>query len=474
MAFESLTERLQQAMSKLRRKGKVTEADVREMMREIRLALLEADVNLQVVKEFTKNVRERAIGVEVLESLSPAQQIVKIVDEELTKTLGSETVGLEKNPRIPTVIMMAGLQGAGKTTFAGKLANHLMKTENARPLLIAGDVYRPAAIDQLKVLGQQLSVPVFDMGTDVSPVEIVRQGMELAREKKNDYVLIDTAGRLHIDENLMEELQQIKEVAQPNEILLVVDAMTGQDAVNVADSFNQQLGITGVVITKLDGDTRGGAALSIRSVTGAPIKFTGTGEKLTDLEIFHPDRMSSRILGMGDMLTLIEKAQQDYDEKKAEELAQKMRENSFDFNDFIEQFDQLENMGPLDDLMKMIPGMSQVPGLENFKLDPKDVARKKAMVYSMTPAEREDPDLLNPSRRRRIAAGSGNSVVEVNRMIKQFKESRKMMQQMSNGNLNNIPGMDQMFGGGVKGKLGKMAMNRMVKKNKKKKKKKKK
>lgn len=474
MAFESLTERLQQAMSKLRRKGKVTEADVREMMREIRLALLEADVNLQVVKEFTKNVRERAIGVEVLESLSPAQQIVKIVDEELTKTLGSETVGLEKNPRIPTVIMMAGLQGAGKTTFAGKLANHLIKTENARPLLIAGDVYRPAAIDQLKVLGQQLSVPVFDMGTDVSPVEIVRQGMELAREKKNDYVLIDTAGRLHIDENLMEELQQIKEVAQPNEILLVVDAMTGQDAVNVADSFNQQLGITGVVITKLDGDTRGGAALSIRSVTGAPIKFTGTGEKLTDLEIFHPDRMSSRILGMGDMLTLIEKAQQDYDEKKAEELAQKMRENSFDFNDFIEQFDQLENMGPLDDLMKMIPGMSQVPGLENFKLDPKDVARKKAMVYSMTPAEREDPDLLNPSRRRRIAAGSGNSVVEVNRMIKQFKESRKMMQQMSNGNLNNIPGMDQMFGGGVKGKLGKMAMNRMVKKNKKKKKKKKK
>jgi signal recognition particle protein len=473
MAFESLTDRLQQAMSKLRRKGKVTEADIKEMMREIRLALLEADVNLQVVKEFTKNVRDRAIGVEVLESLSPAQQIVKIVDEELTRTLGTEAVGIQKNPKIPTVIMMVGLQGAGKTTFAGKLANHLIKTENARPLMIAGDVYRPAAIDQLKVLGQQLDVPVFDMGTEVSPVEIVRQGMELAREKKNDYVLIDTAGRLHIDEALMEELAQIKELATPNEILLVVDAMTGQDAVNVADSFNQQLGITGVVITKLDGDTRGGAALSIRSVTGAPIKFTGTGEKLTDLEIFHPDRMSSRILGMGDMLTLIEKAQQDYDEKKAEELAQKMRENSFDFNDFIEQFEQLENMGPLEDLMKMIPGMSQVPGLENFKLDPKDVARKKAMVYSMTPAERQDPDLLNPSRRRRIAAGSGNSVVEVNRMIKQFKESRKMMQQVSKGNLNGIPGMDQMFGGGVKGKLGKMAMNRMVKKSKKKKKKRK-
>ncbi len=368
--------------------------------------------------------------------------------------------------------MMAGLQGAGKTTFAGKLANHLIKTENARPLMIAGDVYRPAAINQLKVLGQQLDVPVFDMGTDVSPVEIARQGLALAREKKNDYVLIDTAGRLHIDENLMEELKQIKDLAQPNEILLVVDAMTGQDAVNVAESFNQQLGITGVVITKLDGDTRGGAALSIRQVTGAPIKFTGTGEKLTDLEVFHPDRMSSRILGMGDMLTLIEKAQQDYDEKKAEELAQKMKENSFDFNDFVEQIDQVMGMGPIEDLLKMIPGMIQMPGIENVKVDPKQIARQKAMVYSMTPAERENPDLLNPSRRRRIAAGSGNSVVEVNRMIKQFKESRKMMQQMSKGNMN-IPGMDQMFGGGVKGKLGKMAMNRMVKKQKKKKKKRK-
>lgn len=472
MAFESLTERLQAAMSKLRRKGKITEADVTEMMREIRLALLEADVNLQVVKQFTKQVRERALGVEVLDSLSPAQQIVKIVDEELTKTLGSETVGIEKSPKIPTVIMMAGLQGAGKTTFAGKLANHLIKTEKARPLMIAGDIYRPAAIDQLKVLGQQLDVPVFDMGTDVSPVEIVRQGMEVAREKKNDYVLIDTAGRLHIDEELMGELSQIKEIAQPNEILLVVDAMTGQDAVNVAQSFNEQLGITGVIITKLDGDTRGGAALSIRQVTGAPIKFVGTGEKLTDLEVFHPDRMSSRILGMGDMLTLIEKAQQDYDEQKAEELARKMKENSFDFNDFIEQLDQVMGMGPLEDLLKMIPGMSQVPGIENVKVDPKDVARKKAMVFSMTPAEREDPDLLNPSRRRRIAAGSGNSVVEVNRMIKQFKESRKMMQQMSKGSM--PAGMDQMFGSGVKGKMGKMAMKQMMKKTGKKKKKKKK
>ncbi|BCA86138.1 signal recognition particle protein [Enterococcus saigonensis] len=470
MAFENLTERLQQAMSKLRKKGKITEADVTEMMREIRLALLEADVNLKVVKEFVKNVRERAVGTEVLDSLSPAQQIVKIVDEELTKTLGSETEGLNKSPKIPTVIMMVGLQGAGKTTFAGKLANQLIKTEKARPLMIAGDVYRPAAIDQLKVLGQQLNVPVFDMGTDVSPVEIVRQGMELAREKKNDYVLIDTAGRLHIDEKLMDELKQIKEIAQPNEILLVVDAMTGQDAVTVADSFNQQLGITGVVITKLDGDTRGGAALSIRQVTGAPIKFTGTGEKLTDLEVFHPDRMASRILGMGDMLTLIEKAQQDYDEKKAEELAKKMKENTFDFNDFIEQMDQVMGMGPLEDLLKMIPGMSQMPGIENVKVDPKQIARQKAMVMSMTPVERENPDLLNPSRRRRIAAGSGNSVVEVNRMIKQFKEARKMMQQMTKGQM--PAGMDQMFGSGIKGKMGKMAMNRMMKKQKKKKKRK--
>lgn len=470
MAFENLTERLQAAMSKLRKKGKITEADVSEMMREIRLALLEADVNLQVVKEFVKNVRERAVGSEVLDSLTPAQQIVKIVDEELTKTLGSETVGIEKNPKIPTVIMMVGLQGAGKTTFAGKLANQLIKTEKARPLMIAGDVYRPAAIDQLKVLGQQLDVPVFDMGTDVSPVEIVRQGMALAREKKNDYVLIDTAGRLHIDEALMDELKQIKEIAQPNEILLVVDAMTGQDAVTVADSFNKQLGITGVVITKLDGDTRGGAALSIRQVTGAPIKFTGTGEKLTDLEVFHPDRMASRILGMGDMLTLIEKAQTEYDEKQAEELAKKMRENSFDFNDFIEQMDQVQNMGPIEDLLKMIPGMSQMPGIENVKIDPKQMARQKAIVQSMTPKERENPDLLNPSRRRRIAAGSGNSVVEVNRFIKQFKESQKMMQQMSKGSM--PAGMDQMFGTGIKGKMGKMAMNRMMKKNKKKKKKK--
>ncbi|MGY3749765.1 signal recognition particle protein [Vagococcus acidifermentans] len=469
MAFENLSERLQAAMSKLRRKGTIKEADVKEMMREIRLALLEADVNLQVVRQFTKRVSERAVGAEVLETLNPTQQIVKIVDEELTKVLGSETAELNKSPKIPTIIMMVGLQGAGKTTFVGKLANYLKKNEKARPLMIAGDVYRPAAIDQLKVLGHQLDVPVFDMGTDHSPVEIVRQGLAVAKENRNDYVFIDTAGRLHIDETLMNELKEIQELAQPDEILLTVDAMTGQDAVTVAESFNEQLGITGVVVTKLDGDTRGGAALSIRAVTGKPIKFTGTGEKLTDIEVFHPDRMSSRILGMGDMLTLIEKAQQEYDEKKAEELARKMKEDSFDFNDFIEQLDQVMNMGPLEDLIKMMPGMSNVPGIDKLQVDPKDVARKKAMVFSMTPEERENPDLLNPSRRRRIAAGSGNSVVEVNRMIKSFNESRKMMQQMTKGNM--PAGFDQMMGGGVKGKLGKMAMNKMVRKQKKNKKK---
>ena len=466
MAFESLTDRLQVAMSKLKKKGTVKEEDVKEMMREIRLALLEADVNLQVVRGFTKKVGERAVGIEILESLNPTQQIVKIVDEELTKVLGSEAVELNKSPKIPTIVMMVGLQGAGKTTFVGKLSNFLKKNENARPLLIAGDVYRPAAIDQLKVIGQQLDIPVFDMGTDTDPVEIVRRGLEQAKENKNDYVFIDTAGRLHIDEHLMDELKHIKEFAQPNEILLTVDAMTGQDAVTVAQSFNEQLDVTGVVLTKLDGDTRGGAALSIRAITGKPIKFIGTGEKLTDVEVFHPDRMSSRILGMGDMLTLIEKAQREYDDEKAEELAKKMRENSFDFNDFIEQLDQVMGMGPLEDLLKMIPGMNNVPGIDQLNIDPKEVARKKAIVFSMTPAERENPDLLNPSRRRRIAAGSGNSVVEVNRMIKQFNESRKMMQQMSKGNM--PAGMENLMGNGVQGKLGKMAMNKMMKKNKKK------
>lgn len=342
MAFESLTERLQGVFKNIRGKKKLSEKDVQEVTKEIRLALLEADVALPVVKTFIKRVRERAVGHEIIDTLDPTQQIVKIVNEELTEILGSETAELEKSPKIPTIIMMVGLQGAGKTTFAGKLANKLIKEEKARPMMIAADIYRPAAIDQLKTLGSQINVPVFDMGTDHSAVEIVTNGLAQAKENHNDYVIIDTAGRLQIDEALMQELRDVKALAQPNEILLVVDSMIGQEAANVADEFNKQLDITGVVLTKIDGDTRGGAALSIREITGKPIKFTGTGEKITDIETFHPDRMSSRILGMGDLLTLIEKASQEYDEKRSMELAEKMRENTFDFNDFIEQLDQVD------------------------------------------------------------------------------------------------------------------------------------
>lgn len=464
MAFEGLTERLQNAIGKLRRKGKIGESDVKEVMREIRLALLEADVNFKVVKDFVKTVRSRAIGAEVLESLTPAQQIVKIVNEELVKVMGEEAAPLNKSAKIPTIIMMVGLQGAGKTTTASKLANKLKKEKNARPFMIAADVYRPAAIDQLKILGKDIDVPVFSLGVDVDPVEIVRQGLEEAKDKKNDYVIIDTAGRLQIDEKLMQELSSIKELAQPDEILLTVDAMAGQNAVEVAKGFNDQLDVTGVVLTKLDGDTRGGAALSIRAVTGKPIKFIGQGEKMTDLDVFYPDRMASRILGMGDMLTLIEKAQQEYDQKQAEELAEKMRENNFDFNDFLIQMEQVQNMGPMEDIIKMIPGMANNPALKNLKVDPKDIEHTKAIVYSMTPQERENPDLLNPSRRRRIAAGSGRPIQEVNRMIKQFKQMQDMMKKMSNGNFS---GMEGLLGGGMQGKLAKMSMNRMIRKNKK-------
>lgn len=464
MAFEGLTERLQNAIGKLRRKGKIGESDVKEVMREIRLALLEADVNFKVVKDFVKTVRSRAIGAEVLESLTPAQQIVKIVNEELVKVMGEEAAPLNKSAKIPTIIMMVGLQGAGKTTTASKLANKLKKEKNARPFMIAADVYRPAAIDQLKILGKDIDVPVFSLGVDVDPVEIVRQGLEEAKDKKNDYVIIDTAGRLQIDEKLMQELSSIKELAQPDEILLTVDAMTGQNAVEIAKGFNDQLDVTGVVLTKLDGDTRGGAALSIRAVTGKPIKFIGQGEKMTDLDVFYPDRMASRILGMGDMLTLIEKTQQEYDQKQAEELAEKMRENNFDFNDFLIQMEQVQNMGPMEDIIKMIPGMANNPALKNLKVDPKDIEHTKAIVYSMTPQERENPDLLNPSRRRRIAAGSGRPIQEVNRMIKQFKQMQDMMKKMSNGNFS---GMEGLLGGGMQGKLAKMSMNRMIRKNKK-------
>lgn len=485
MAFEGLTERLQNALSGLRRKGKVTDADLRETMREIRLALLEADVNFTVVKDFVRNVREKAAGAKVLEGLNPAQQIVSIVNDELTAMMGESDVPLNVSDKIPTVIMMVGLQGAGKTTTAGKLALKLKNETNARPLMIAADVYRPAAIDQLKTLGEQIDVPVFEMGTDADPRDIVRQGLAKAAELKSDYVFIDAAGRLQIDEALMQELADVKEIANPDEILLVVDAMTGQNAVETAEGFNERLDVTGVVLTKLDGDTRGGAALSIRAVTGKPIKFVGQGEKMADLDVFYPDRMASRILGMGDLLTLIEKAQKDFDEKQAAETMEKMKSNTFDFNDFIAQMDQVQNMGPIEDLLKMIPGMANNPALANVKVDPKDMAHIKAIVMSMTPAERENPDLLNPSRRRRLAAGAGRPVVEVNRLIKQFNEMKKMMSGMMNGNM---AGMEQMMGamgggmpgmpggmpgmgGGLKGKMANMAMKQMarrIQKNKKK------
>lgn len=470
MAFEGLSERLQGAMTKIGKKGRITEADLKEMMREVRLALLEADVNFKVVKDFVRKVNERALGSDVLESLSPAQQVVKIVNEELTELMGGEQEPFIFAKKPPTVVMMVGLQGAGKTTTAGKLANYMKKRENKRPLLAAADVYRPAAIDQLQTIGKQLDFPVYAKGTDANPVAIATEAVEEAKMQGRDFVIIDTAGRLHVDENLMTELKNIKAAVEPDEILFTVDAMTGQDAVNVAKAFNEQLGITGVILTKLDGDTRGGSALSIRSVTGKPIKFTGQGEKLDDIEPFYPDRMASRILGMGDMLTLIERAQQDYDEDKAKEMAEKIRENTFDFNDFIDQMDQVSNMGPIEDLLKMIPGMSNLPGIDQVKVDPKDMAHMKAIVMSMTPEERENPDLLSQSRRRRISKGSARSLQEVNRMIKQFNESRKMMNQMSKGN---FAGMEGLLGNGPKGKLGQLAMKQMSRKMGKKKKKKK-
>ena len=467
MAFEGLSDRLQNAMGSVTKKGKITEADLKQMMREVRLALLEADVNFKVVKDFVRKVNERALGSNVLEALSPAQQVVKIVNEELTELMGGEQAPFQFSPKPPTVVMMVGLQGAGKTTTAGKLASFLAKHENKRPLLVAADVYRPAAIDQLQTLGKQLNYPVFSLGTDVNPVEIARQAIERATIESRDLVIIDTAGRLHIDEALMEELQNIKAVANPNEILLVVDAMTGQDAVNVAETFNGRLDITGVILTKLDGDTRGGAALSIRSVTGKPIKFSGRGEKLEDFEIFYPERMASRILGMGDIMTLIEKAQQDFDEAKAQEMADKIKANTFDFNDFIDQLDQVNKMGPLEDILKMIPGLNKIPGLNDLKVDPKDTARMKAIVLSMTPAERENPDILSQARRKRIAAGSARPLAEVNRLIKQFNESKKMMNQMSNGNMQAMESMMGQLGmGGGRNKLGQIAMQQYARRQK--------
>ncbi|WEV70312.1 signal recognition particle protein [Lactobacillus sp. ESL0785] len=466
MAFENLSERIQKALRNLTGKGKISEEDINNASREIRLALLEADVNFKVVKDFIKKIKEEALGKEVQESLNPGQQVIKIVNDELTKMMGESAVGLNKSKHIPTIIMMVGLQGTGKTTTVGKLANRLMQKEKARPLLIAGDIYRPAAIAQLEQIGAELKVPVYSEKDQSDVAQIVQNGLKQADANKNDYVIIDTAGRLEIDEPLMEELEQVKQVSQPDNILLVVDAMTGQAATDVAKGFDSRLDITGIILTKLDGDTRGGAALSIRAVTGKPIIFTGQGEKLTDLEQFHPDRMASRILGMGDMLTLIEKAQQDYDAKKAEQVAEKMKENTFDFNDFVDQLDQVEKMGPLDQVMKMIPGLANNPQLKNINIDKKQILHVKAIVSSMTEAEREDPELLNPSRRRRIASGSGRPVVEVNRMIKQFKQAREMMSKITKGNfkgMSNLPGMDS--------PMAKMAMRRMGKKFKKNKKK---
>jgi len=432
MAFEGLADRLQNTMQKIRGKGKVNEADVKEMMREVRLALLEADVNFKVVKDFVKKVSERAVGQEVLKSLTPGQQVIKVVKEELTELMGGEEskIGVSKRP--PTVVMMVGLQGAGKTTTTGKLANLLRKKHNRNPLLVAADIYRPAAIKQLQTLGKQLDFPVFSLGDQVSPVEIAKQAIEKAKEDHHDYVLIDTAGRLHVDEGLMDELKQIKELANPEEILLVVDAMTGQDAVNVAGSFNEQLGLTGVVLTKLDGDTRGGAALSIRSVTNTPIKFVGLGEKMDALETFHPERMASRILGMGDVLSLIEKAQINVDEEKARELEKKMKSDSFTFDDFLDSLSQVRSMGPLDELIKMMPGANKIKGLNNMKVDEKQIAHVEAIIKSMTKQEKEHPEIINAGRRKRIAKGSGRTVPEVNRLLKQFDDMKKMMKQMTN------------------------------------------
>ena len=427
--FQSLTDKISDAFKKFRNKGKLTESDVKEGMREIKLALLEADVNFKVVKAFINKVSERAVGSEVLESLMPAQQIVKIVNEELCAIMGEKHEKLTVAPKPPTVVMMCGLQGAGKTTHAAKLAC-LMKKQGRKPLLVACDVYRPAAIKQLHVVGEQVGAAVYSEENEKDPVKIAKNGVALAEREGVDIVFIDTAGRLHIDEVLMHELEEIKTAVNPTEILLVIDAMLGQDAVNVAEHFNSLLDITGVILTKLDGDTRGGAALSVRHVTGKPIKYVGTGEKLDNIEPFHPERMASRILGMGDVLSLIEKAQESFDEKKALELEKKLRQQTFTLSDYLDQFAQLKNMGNLDQLVGMLPGMK--PGaMKDVKVDEKQLARQEAIILSMTEKERENPDLLNSSRKKRIAAGSGTSVEEINRLLKQFNQIKELMKQFT-------------------------------------------
>ena len=432
MAFESLAEKLQGTFKKLRGKGKVSPADLKEAMREVKLALLEADVNFKVVKSFVNSVSERAAGAEVMESLTPGQQVIKIVNEELISLMGSEEkIKISSKP--PTVIMMTGLQGAGKTTTAAKLGG-LLKKQGKRPLLCACDVYRPAAIKQLQVVGSQLDLPVFTIEGSKSPVDISKKALEHARLHSNDILIIDTAGRLHIDEELMQELKDIKDTVEPSEILLVIDAMTGQDAVNVAEAFNNELEVDGVVLTKLDGDTRGGAAISVRAVTGKPIKFCGMGEKLTDLEVFHPERMASRILGMGDVLSLIEKAEQAIDEKKALELEKKMRTSTFTYGDFLEQMEQMKKMGPMEQLLGMLPGVNQSQ-LKDVQIDERKMLRTEAIIKSMTNRERENLDKLTPKRRERIAKGSGTTVGDVNALVKQFEQMQKMMKMMTGGNM---------------------------------------
>ena len=444
MAFESLSEKLNAAFKKLRGKGRLTQADIKEAMREVRMALLEADVSYKVVKDFTKSVTEKASGAEVLEALAPAQMVIKIVNEELCALMGGENQKINISSKLPSVVMLVGLQGAGKTTNGAKLAGYIRK-QGKRPLLAACDIYRPAAIKQLETVGAQLNIPVFQMG-QTNPVDIAKAAIEHAKRHGNDIVFLDTAGRLHIDAELMDELKNIRDEVNPAEILLVVDAMTGQDAVNAATAFDEALGVTGVMLSKLDGDARGGAALSIRAATGKPIKFIGVGEKLDMIEPFHPDRMASRILGMGDVLTLIEKAEQSFDEKKAMEAAEKLRANRFTLADYLDQMAQLRNMGDLGELMGMIPGMD-AKALKGAKLDEKAMARQEAIILSMTKAERENPNVLNSSRKKRIAAGSGTSVVDVNRLLKQFEAMQQMMKQLSGKNMRKM-----------QKKLGKMGM----------------
>ena len=427
MIFEGLADKLQGALGKLKSKGKLTEKDVKDAMREVKLALLEADVNFKVVKDFIKKVQERAVGQEVMESLTPAQHVIKIVNEELTSLMGDVQSKITISPKPPTVLMMVGLQGAGKTTTSGKLGGYFKK-QGKKPLLVACDIYRPAAIKQLQVVGEKLDIPVFSMGDKESPVNIAKAGYNHAIKNNHDLVIIDTAGRLHVDEALMDELKNIKSEVKPHEILLVVDSMTGQDAVNVAQSFNDALGVDGVILTKLDGDTRGGAALSIRAVTQKPIKFIGMGEKLDDLEPFHPDRMASRILGMGDILSLIEKAQENIDLDKAKELESKIKKQELDFEDFLEQMEQIQKIGPLNKVLEMIPGMGSMKDqLGDIDMNNKEIVRTKAIVQSMTKEERRNPSILNASRKKRIAKGSGTSVQDVNRLIKQFNEMKRMM-----------------------------------------------